>query len=503
MRSKVPILSNEGDAMNMRVTIEKPSDAPKRGTRLLRKPIRSLSLTRLLRGGRLADAGRLPRYACFLLLGLMAVWAPITAYLAYAPPKYSSEFAFILPGAGASSSISVADIGQASSYANSAYSSSAISPTATYKRLLDSGRVLSSAARVAGETEETFGRPRIKLVDQTSLILVTMTGPDPEVSQRRARALLDTFLAELNGLRTDELDRRNVASRSAIDGYKTAVSEIRARITQLQQTAGLTSTKQFDAMVENMETLAARVSDVEAKYRLAAGVTYALQNSLQIDTRSAALALKLYSDHEYKTLVDMMSNVASDMSLARAEYGPRHPTRIAAETDYRGALGRVYSRATFLTGVEPDQLGREIDLSANGERAELLSGFVEKVSERDGLASEHESLSRELDSSRARILSLVDTAAELDDLNRDYQVAEAVFASALARSDTTKSDIYASYPLAQVLEPASLPVAPSSPNQILAIAAGGGATFCLLIALFFGWIRRSLIDRVLKTRAAD
>lgn len=116
--------------------------------------------------------------------------------------------------------------------------------------------------------------------------------------------------------------------------------------------------------------------------------------------------------------------------------------------------------------------------------------------ERAGAARQYETLSTRLDTEQRALLKMAPAAARLQDLQRDFTVAEAVFASAIARSQSTKSDVYASYPLVQVLENPSLPDRPSSPNRKLAIAAGGAATFMLLFGLALGWLRSALINRI-------
>jgi len=100
------------------------------------------------------------------------------------------------------------------------------------------------------------------------------------------------------------------------------------------------------------------------------------------------------------------------------------------------------------------------------------------------------------------MLDLAPQAARLDDLTRDYQVAETVFSSALARANTTKADVYASYPLVQVLADASLPQSPTSPQPVIAIAAGIAATLMIVIGLLLAWARRPLIDKLLTRPAA-
>jgi uncharacterized protein involved in exopolysaccharide biosynthesis len=154
------------------------------------------------------------------------------------------------------------------------------------------------------------------------------------------------------------------------------------------------------------------------------------------------------------------------------------------------------ARARALTGL-PEAVLSQLDLSPIGQRAELLSRLVAAESERAALAAERAALSAQAEEARQRVEGLIDAAAELEALQRDYSVAEAVFASGMARADTARSDIYVSYPLVQTLEDPSLPGEPSSPGRVLSIAAGVAASVLLLFALVLGWIRGALIGRLL------
>jgi hypothetical protein len=125
---------------------------------LVRTPLRKLTFGRFLWGGRIDDGGRLPRYAGLFLLGAAAIWAPITGYLQTAPERFTSEMSLILPGSGASASVNLSEIGQASSYANSPFASSSVSPTVTYKRLIGADRILGAAAGQMGMRQARFRR---------------------------------------------------------------------------------------------------------------------------------------------------------------------------------------------------------------------------------------------------------------------------------------------------------------------------------------------------------
>jgi len=115
---------------------------------------------------------RAPRYFWLACGGLTGIWVLSIAYLTLTPRSYESGFTLILPGAGAGASINLNAIGQASSLSESAFSNTRVSPTESYKRLLMSDRVNDAAKNQA--SHDTFPRPRIKLLDQTQFMEVSI-----------------------------------------------------------------------------------------------------------------------------------------------------------------------------------------------------------------------------------------------------------------------------------------------------------------------------------------
>ncbi|WP_343504534.1 hypothetical protein [Alloyangia pacifica] len=463
---------------------------------LLRTPPRELSLGRIFGGGRPSDLVRLPRYLILASLGVVAIWGPITTYLRKAPLSFSSEMSLILPGSGAAASLNLADIGQASSYANSAFSSNAISPTETYKRLLSADRIVDAAATTLGEEPRAIGRPKVELVDQTGLIRVQMKGPTPEDARDRTEALRQAFFTEVDALRVDELSVREAGALSAIEDYRGSVADTRQTIAALQAETGLVSSAQYDRLVAAADDLrsdlAGLASDVAQKTEAVA----ALSRSLGIAPEQAAVSIKLYADADYTALLDEIALHTAALAQAGARYGLRHPEVTAARAALDAARTMARARAMALTGLSADAVAA-LDLAQPGARAELLAELVREEAAREGLISERDTVARRLDAETARLNKLAPVAARLEDMQRDFSVAEAVFASAIARSQSSKADIYASYPLVQVLENPSLPDRPTSPNRKLALAAGGAATMMLLLGLFLAWIRRPLIGRIL------
>lgn len=463
----------------------------------LRNPFKigRASIERIFLGGRLQDWGRLPRYLMFALLGTLLIWMPITGYLKSAPVVYKSRASLILPGSGASASMNLNGIGQASSFANSAFASNSVSPTETYKRLLNADRILEAAKDAVGETRKDFGKPRVNLVDQTSLIHVEMSGHSPAHAKARADALLAAFFTELTALRNDEQRTREDSGLVAINEYRNSVAATRAKIARLQDTSGLISPQQYDELLSAANTLEAELRGLSAELSERTQTVAALEAALGVPTHLAAVTLKLFADAEFVSLNDESAKRAAELSELRAHYGGNHPKVQALSHAYSAAQSGAVRRAADITGLSNAELAA-LDFAPDGARAELLARLVEQETQRAGIQSQFEVQRAQLKSQREQIQKLAAPAARLQDLQRDFTVAEAVFASAIARNQTSKSDVYASYPLVQILENPSLPEKPTSPNRKIALAAGIAATFFMLVGLVLGWVRLALINKL-------
>ncbi|QUJ76564.1 hypothetical protein KDD17_00340 [Sulfitobacter albidus] len=451
---------------------------------------------RVVMGGKLGDLKRLPRYVATGILGMTLIWAPLLGYLKTAPLSYRSTTSLIMPGSGASASMNLNGIGQASSYANSAFASNAVSPTETYKRLLGADRIVDAAAASLNIRRSELGQPRVRLVDQTSLIHFETTGRTPEDAQARGDAILAAFFAELDALRTDEVDTRQDSGLQAISDYRASVADTRRQIEALQTATGLLSVDQYDVLLERHLALDDQIQTQRAALSDRAAATEALEAQLGLDASVAAATLKLFADGAYIALLDEVARTEVAYTEASARYGARHPRVQAAQAARDRAASMALSMAQSITGLDAQALSA-FDLAPDGARAELLAELVRMHVDVSGARQQLATLERQKAEGQTMLDSFAPAAAKMKDLERDFSVAEAVFASAIARTQSSKSDVYASYPLVQVLENPSLPEKPSSPNRKLAVMAGIAATLMLLISLAMGWIRIALISRLL------
>lgn len=453
-------------------------------------------LDRMLAKGRPGQPGyllkRILRYTGVCLIWIALIWGPILGYLGAAPPKYTSHMSLILPGAGVSASVNMEGIGQASSYASSAFSNSSVSPTQTYKRLIRADRILDATAASLGADPQALPRPKVTLVDQTGLIHIEMTGVSPDEARDRNQALLEAFFNEVEALRADDLSEREEGAVLAIEEYRASVMTTRDAVNSLQTETGFISKDQFSRQVTENDGRWTGLVALRGRLQEKTAFVEQLQASLGLTPLQAARALDLYSDQEYLALVADLSDKAATRNEARAQYGRQHPLRQKAEVDYAKAQEATLMAAIGITGLSRS-VAEKLNVSQFGDRTSLLADLLRSEAERAGLEAQHQELNSRYVQEKERLERAAKAAARLEDLQRDFQVAEAVFASAIARAQSSKADVFASYPLVQVLENPSLPEAGSSPRKKLAVLAGAGATFLVLIALSLGWMRQGII----------
>jgi uncharacterized protein involved in exopolysaccharide biosynthesis len=463
-----------------------------------RTKLRDISISRILRGGRLSDFGRLHRYVIILVLGILASWLPAIAYVKYGTIKYSSQFSLILPGAGSNATVNLSEIGQATSSSSSPFSGSAISPTVTYKNLLMSANVLNSAARILDVDPSTLSAPKIKLIDETSFISVEMTGKTSALARDNAKAIQDAFFEQLQVLRDDELKRREDSTLAPVRKYENTVDNVRKKLGELQIKSGLNSIDQYNTIVSSNLSLGLKIEENKGILVKSENSLASLLLNLGLTPATAATTLKLHSDPEFATLVDFTAKSEAEYAQLAQQLGSNHPKLVDARDKYNGAQRKMISRAERITNLSAKALIGKIDFSPAGKRADLLLQLISLKTESSGLKAQITEMEKQLAKNQKYIDSLDPIVSEMETLNRDYKLAEAVFTSTLGRISTAKTDIFASYPMAQVIESAIMPLKQSSPDKAIAYGGAAGSTVLMFFAVLMGWIRRPLIDKLLK-----
>jgi len=450
------------------------------------------------RGGgglRRQDRHVLVWYARGAVVCVIAAWMIAGAYLVLTPVKYASRFTLILPGSAQSATMQLDTIGQATSTANSPFSSVSLSPKVVYKEIADSDQVRIAAATSAGLTYAQFGRPRIKLIDETGLMQFEVFAPTPDLAHKKASALIAALNSQLDVLRQDELEKRSAAITLNLKGYKDAVHAARQNITDIQTASGLVSVSQFNEAVANLGSTRRKLTDLIGEQGRVREEQARLIERMGIGSANASLALLMAGD---TALAKIVTDYADANSLYEAEtqrLGPMHPTLINADKKRGAALAQLTQRMVQL-GVSGDVENRSLVLMTNvSKQAELLQQMVRNEALIDGKSKEIETLTIEQDRLEDEIKRLSSAAAKLEDLKKDHILAEAVYSSALARVDTSKSDIYGAYPILQVLAQPNIPEGHEQPRRLYALAGGMAGTVFFLIAWGLAWLQHQQMTK--------
>jgi uncharacterized protein involved in exopolysaccharide biosynthesis len=427
------------------------------------------------------------------IISVISIWMFVASYLSFTPRTYTSRWTLNLPSAASSVSLSLESIGQSSSTPNSPFSSAALSPKVVYKEIAEGERVRVAAAKALNIEPARFGKPRVKLIDETALMLFEMTAPSPEEAKRRGEALMTAFNEELESLRNDELEKRAGAVRRNLSDYQHQVRAARDATVRAQVETGLVSTTQFSEMVTSLTTVRRRVADISAEADKLSEEQHKLAERLGVTPAAASLALKLASDTRLIKMLDELNEATTAFAIDSERFGSRHP-QLMMKSD---RLDAARQRATRL--IERISAGNTTSINletvttivTSSPRADLFLNLVRGDAALDGKRRELETAAIDKARLETDVNRLSGAAARLEDLKKDQLVADAVLSTAMARLDSSKSDIYGSYPIVQMVAPPDIADAAAQPRPLYAVLGGVSGTFFACLAWMLAWLQFS------------
>ena len=427
----------------------------------------------------------------WVLPSVALIWCLAAAYYTLTPATYVSKWTLILPVSNGSATVSLESIGQTSTTPGQTFGSLTLSPKVIYREIADSEQVRAAAAKSLGLETSTLGRARLRLIDETSLMLFQMTGRSPLEAQAKAKAMLAAFEAQLDALRRDEVERRGQSVRESMKAYQVSLDTARERILDFQRATGMLSINQFNEAVSSAEMMRRKLSEARSDLQKLETQQAILIERVGVQPVAAAAGLKLAADSSFAKLAQSFAEANNVTHEQVRVLGPNHPALATAHLKLLGAMAEIRDIAQR-SEVDPKVDLRRLVLFLNSShQAELLHSIVSNEAALEGRRREVQSLEQEMTRLEADVGRRSVDAARLEYLKKDHLVAEAVFASAAARLDINRADVYASYPLVQTLAAPDLPYERTQPQLALAIAAGIVGTFFILVAWGASWARRT------------
>ncbi len=455
--------------------------------------------------------GRRARGWRYLVVGLAAngaLWGTALLLLNTAPRVYSSQWSIIFLGRGTKASVNLPQIGTASAQAESPFNRDN-DVKASYKLIASTDGVRKAAAAKLGMTTGQFGRPRVEVVEGTPMMNLTLTGSTPEEAQKKAYALHEAFQQRLSELRLQQANDQEAGFESSLSVARRKLEIAQRRLSDYKVSSGLSSKNQVDQLAANVEELRKLRAETSAQQRDSTVRSQQLSSNLNTTAESASAAFVLRSDPLFQQYVRDFSTAAAQVTDAISKFGPNHPMVVQAEATQASVQTALQARAETLLGkpVDPTTIAR-LNVGGGGQgptaRETLFQSVVTTTAEQQGLTARGEELSRQLGDLEQRLSILSQRGATLEALNRDMQIAEAVFSSTLAGLDASKGDVFGVYPPVQIVVEPSLPDAPSSLPKLMLL--GGAAIGSLLISsgLFALWLRKTpLIQKLLAQRGVS
>lgn len=439
------------------------------------------------------------RWQNYLLLGIatnLALWVSALLYLKLTPPTYTSYSAMSLPGEGSNASLSIPNIGQAYYESSSPYAASAsMDPRENYKFIAESENVLKAAASQLNMSLEEFGRPRFKVIPNTTVMSVEFSGATPEEAQKKSLAFYKAFETRLNQLRSQEVIQREISSQAALTSSQKKLEIAQKRLSEYKARSGLNSEAQISDLTANIEQLRRQRAEILAQQQQANARLKQLSANLKVSSQQATDAFGLQTDPVFQQNLKNYSEASANLVVLESKFLPDHPSVIAEKAKRDAAAKAMIARATSIIGRPVDlealkQLSLNTTNTNNGvARENLFQQIVTVQSEQKGLAAQAQTIDRQISALENRLKKLAQQESYLDALKRDLQVAEALFSSTLTKLDLGKSNAFGSYPLIQIVTEPTLPEHPSQPKKIYAFLGAAFGSLFATSGIVLLWLR--------------
>ncbi|MFT5297037.1 MAG: hypothetical protein ACI9YH_003066 [Colwellia sp.] len=436
-------------------------------------------------------------YLVVVLASYLVVALLIVIYLNKAP-SFTSDMEMVLPGTGSSNSVSLDNVGQIVSQTSTPFSGGGFNPRVNYKEMLSSRGVRARAAKNLQISIQELGKPRIKLTEQTSIISLSMNANNKGVAQAKTFALYEALQDELSNLRADEVLRRDKSINHVLDQYRERMNITRNAIVDFQQRSIVVSTDQMDQLVRTLSGVKEKQLYVKAEAKQLQEYIYQLSEELGVSPKLAGQAFTLQSDVEFRAYINELKESITQLTEYSSRWGVNHPKVKTQQKRLNFTRIAINNRSNEMYGVNSSEIFNSLNLDLNPKRSELFADLIDAYAKQKGQDSMFSELGRSIEHLSDQLKIYSREIVELERLQREFNMAEAIFTSAAARLEASKADIFASYPVLQMLTTPSYPTKQSSPKKVIAFIGGIAGFLFITVGLIILSQRNKLISVLLK-----
>ncbi|MCT7984820.1 hypothetical protein NG796_16240 [Laspinema sp. A4] len=432
-------------------------------------------------------------YILFGLIGNIGIFSTTIFYTKQVAPTYRSEWSISIPGPKLSSYVYLPGIGQATSNVESPYNSNVADPRESYKLIARTDEVIEMAASQLNIPKNQLGRPRVQILVNSTLIQFQMESNSPESAQKKAFALQAALELRVQQLRQEEIQQQERNLTSTLDFAEHKLHDAQKRVSDYKRESILLDNDQIRDVSINLEQLRRQRDEQVAELQQVGARLQQLSADLGISVEEARDAFTLQSDAIFQQYLRAYSQGSSDRVQLSARFRPEHPALIAKTEEWEATQLALLQRSEFLLG-RPMQLGqlKQLNIPSNNseraERSQLLQDLIMFQNQYRGLEAQLQKMEQQLIDNQTRLSRLSIEKTQLDNIQRDVQIAEAVFSSMLTQLDLSQANVSVSYPPMLLLTQPNLPDQPTAPKKLLLLATVMGSGL-LTSGLFGLWVR--------------
>jgi uncharacterized protein involved in exopolysaccharide biosynthesis len=433
-------------------------------------------------------------------MGFTVIWIPALTYILKSEDVYKSNWSIIIPGSGLGSSLNIDSIGQTTTSVASPYASSSVDPKVNYKAIILSSTVLRAAARAVDMTTKEYGKPLVKLIDQTAIMQITIDDNTAEMAHKKSLALFNSMERELNRLRKNERTMIDTSNTDQLGIYKQQVADSQQRLLNYQTSSQIASSNKLELSLSSIDRLNNRRSELQLDIASKSAQLLAIKEFTGLSNQEAIYVVKLQQDIVLRQLQASFSILYSEFLDRSSTLGARNPKVASIASKLDALTNAINERTTVILGnISKEFISKFSSVESSGSRNFYLDQ-ISLSSELIADANELAELDKLVDGLEVGIKTTTKSSARLDELTRAYKVAETIYLSTLAKQDLGKSDVFASYPMIQLLVPPRLPFEPEKLHRIFAIIGALMGSSFILLALVILWKREALLRKLSKKR---
>jgi DNA-binding NarL/FixJ family response regulator/uncharacterized protein involved in exopolysaccharide biosynthesis len=450
------------------------------------------------------SSSKFPYFLAGVLLNL-AVWLLVVVYWKITPPKYTSEWGMKLLQIEAGVELNLPDIGRASS--NDSSDQSRQDPRTDYVYIATDHVIVEKAAEKMGLSAVDFGNPEItidetssviSLAKDSSIISLAIEGNTPLEAQQKAYTFHQVLIEEVENLRQAELKRQEQETQATLAQARQKLDQAQERLSTYQASSSLGAEEQIGNLASNLEQLRLQQAELSADEQGLNNRSQYLGQELKLSSTEATAAYQLLEDDVYQAQLQQYARAKAELASLLSNFTSENPSVINKQAELEEATTALQQRANFLLNrpVTREELEQITYLTLNPQvttvQQDVFKDLITNQADRQKLAAQIQELEKQTVQIEGRQRNIAQEKLKIDRLQRDLQVAEAIFANTLAKLDLGKETVYSIYPPVQLIKQPSLPEEnkPTTPNLRLLLLAGMAGSFLITTGLILVWFER-------------